>query len=196
MLTMTCACSSKSDNNKAANGDATEQTVGNDGNATEVELTGHVTALSQHIKYIDSQKISAAYAPAREVAKADSAAQVKLASYQNQLGADLQKKQKAIEDKQARNGYLTQESFNADVAAFQKAQQDAENKFVQRQRELMVEVANKQEVVLDSIHSVILYLSETQKLDAVLEKSVGLYFNPALDMTDEVINELNRRLSK
>lgn len=161
-----------------------------------VEPKGHVTDFEKHVRYVDMDKITAQYGPAREVAKADSAAQVKLVSYQNSLGADLQKRQKAIEDKQGRGGYLTQESFNADIAALQKAQQDAETKLAQRQRELMVELAQKTEVVQDSIYSVINYLSEKYQLDAVLDKKLSYYFNPALDMTSDVVKELNARIKK
>lgn len=196
MAVFSTSCSKNNGDDAAKTDDSAQQsgTVAGQ-NASEVSK-GHVTELSNHIRYIDSQRISMAYGPARDAAKADSAAQVKLASYQNTLASDLQRKQTAIEEKQGRGGYLTQESFNNDIADLQKAQQDAEKKLMQRQRELMVEVANKQEVVLDSIHSVIKYLSEQHKLDAVLEKAMGLYFNSALDMTDEVIAELNRRLGK
>lgn len=162
----------------------------------QVELQGHATDFEKHVRYVDMDKIQQQYGPAQELAKADSAAQVKLVSYQNTLAADLQKRQKAIEDKQGRGGYLTQESFNADIAALQKAQQDAETKLAQRQRELMVELAQKTEVVQDSIYSVINFLSEKYKLDAVLDKKLSYYFNPTLDMTPDVVKELNARIKK
>lgn len=184
------SCSSKSEAENGADG--------SEGDATEevADLKGHATDFEKHVRYIDMDKITAQYGPAQEVAKADSLAQVKLASYQNSLANELQRQQKAIEDKQSRNGYLTQESFNADVAALQKAQQDAENKLVQRQRELMVDLAQKTEVVQDSIYSVINYLSEKYQLDAVLDKKLSYYFNPTLDMTADVVKELNARIKK
>lgn len=173
---------------------ATDANVANE--KPEVMLEGHATDFEKHVRYVDMDKVQQQYGPARDLAKADSAAQVKLVSYQNSLGADLQKRQKAIEDKQGRGGYLTQESFNADIAALQKAQQDAENKLVQRQRELALEIAQKTEVVQDSIYNVINYLSEKYQLDAVLDKKLSYYFNPALDMTADVVNELNARIKK
>lgn len=184
------SCSSK--------GEAEEATKGSDSETAETaaNLQGHATDFEKHVRYIDMDKITAQYGPALEVAKADSLAQVKLASYQNTLASDLQRQQKAIEDKQARNGYLTQESFNADVAALQKAQQDAETKLMQRQRELMVDLAQKTEVVQDSIYNVINYLSEKYQLDAVLDKKLSYYFNPTLDMTADVVKELNARIKK
>lgn len=185
---LSTACSGSKDASEPESDDVVAQ--------EKVEPEGYETAFAQHVRYIDMDKITAKYGPALEVAKADSLAQVKLASYQNTLAADLQKQQKAIEDKQSRNGYLTQESFNADVAALQKAQQDAETKLMQRQRELMLDLAQKTEVVQDSIYNVITYVSQKYQLDAVLDKKQGYYFNPALDMTSEVVAELNRRIKK
>ncbi len=169
-----------------------------DAPATKVEVksdsTGkHDTPMAAYIRYVDSQQILAGYALAVEVAKADSAAQIQYASYQNQLGAGLQRRQQQIQEKMQRNGYLSEASYNADVAALQKAQQDAENKLAQRQRDYATDLMNKQQELQDSVKSVIDFISAKYNLDAVLERASGLYFNPALDITDEVLAELNRR---
>ena len=149
--------------------------------------------MAAYIRYIDSQELLANYALALEVAKADSAAQIQLASYQNQLGAGLQRRQQQIQEKMQRNGYLSEASYNADVAALQKAQQDAENKLAQRQRDYATDLMNKQQELHDSVKAVVDYLSAKYQLDAVIDRASGLYFNPALDMTQEVLAELNRR---
>lgn len=171
-----------------------------DAPATKVEVpadsTGkHDTPMAAYIRYVDSQRILAGYALALEVAKADSAAQIQYASYQNQLGAGLQRRQQQIQEKMQRNGYLSEASYNADVAALQKAQQDAENKLAQRQRDYATDLMNKQQELQDSVKSVIDFISAKYNLDAVLDRASGLYFNPALDITDEVLAELNRRYS-
>ncbi|MBD5326229.1 MAG: OmpH family outer membrane protein [Muribaculaceae bacterium] len=153
----------------------------------------HDTPMAAYIRYIDSQELLANYALALEVAKADSAAQIQLASYQNQLGAGLQRRQQQIQEKMQRNGYLSEASYNADVAALQKAQQDAENKLAQRQRDYATDLMNKQQELHDSVKAVVDYLSAKYQLDAVIDRASGLYFNPALDMTQEVLAELNRR---
>jgi len=153
----------------------------------------HDTPMAQYIRYVDGQKILAGYALAAEVAKADSAAQVQFASYSNQLGSGLQRRQQQIQEKMQRNGYLSEASYNADIASLQKAQQDAEAKLAQRQRDYATDLAMKNAELSDSVSSVINYLSKKYKLDAVLDRSAGLYFNPALDITDEVLAELNRR---
>lgn len=163
---------------------------------TEVatDSTGkHDTPMAAYIRYVDSQQILTNYSLATEVAKADSAAQIQLASYQNQLGAGLQRRQQQIQEKQQRNGYLSEASLQADIAALQKAQQDAETKFAQRQRDYAADLMNKQQELHDSVKAVVDYISLKYNLDAVLDRASGLYFNPALDITDEVVAELNRR---
>lgn len=155
----------------------------------------HETPMAAYIRYVDTQKILASYALAAEVAKQDSTAQIKLAAYQNQLASGLQRRQQQIQEKMQRNGYLSEQSYNADVAALQKAQQDAENNFAQRQRDYATDLMAKQQQLNDSVKSVVDFISIKYNLDAVIDKTAGLYFNPALDITDEVLDELNRRYS-
>lgn len=161
--------------------------------ATSDSTGKHSTPMAAYIRYVDTQMILANYPLAIEVAKEDSTAQIKLASYQNQLAAGLQRRQQQIQEKMQRNGYLSEQSYNADVAALQKAQQDAENSFAQRQRDYAMDLMVKQQQLNDSVKSVVDFLSIKYKLDAVIDRTAGLYFNPALDMTEEVLHELNRR---
>lgn len=189
VLTSFASCDTK-ETAEYASGNKTADIV------ASADSTGkHDTPMAAYIRYIDSQRILAGYALATEVAKADSAAQVQLASYSNQLGSGLQRRQQQIQEKVQRNGYLSEASYNADVAAFQKAQQDAEAKLAQRQRDYATDLAMKQAELTDSVASVVNYLSAKYKLDAVLDRAAGMYFNPALDITDEVLFELNRRYS-
>ena len=48
----------------------------------------------------------------------------------------------------------------------------------------------------DSIEAFIKEYNKTRGYDAILYKAVGVYFNPALDITDEVIKGLNARYNK
>lgn len=153
----------------------------------------HATPMAAYIRYVDTQKILSSYTLAREVAKADSAAQIQLASYHQQLTSRIERRGQEIQEKMQRNGYLSEASYNADVAQLQREQQTAENSFAQRQRDYATDLMAKQQQLNDSVKSVIDFLSLKYNLDAVIDKSAGLYFNPTLDITDEVLNELNRR---
>lgn len=161
---------------------------------SKTDSTGaHQTPMSAYIRYVDTQRILSSYVLALEVAKADSAAQIQLASYHQSLASGIERRGQQIQEKAQRNGYLSEASYNADLTQLQRAQQDAENKFAQRQRDYASDLMAKQQQLNDSVKSVIDYLSIKYNLDAVIDKSAGLYFNPALDITDEVLTELNRR---
>jgi Skp family chaperone for outer membrane proteins len=120
-------------------------------------------------------------------------AQIKLASYHNQLLAPINKKAEEVQNKYQEGRYLSQASFESDQAALQKMQQDASSRFESRQVEFMTQLADMQKQIQDSIDSVVKHICEAKGYDAILNSAAGLYFNPALDITDEVVNELNRR---
>ncbi len=151
------------------------------------------SVLAAYIRYVDTQRILSEYTLAREVAKTDSAAQIQLAALQNQLGNNLSNRAQQIQEKYQRGGYINESAYQADVASYNKAQQDAENRIAQRQRDYATDMMNKQVELHDSIKSVVDAICQKQNLDAILSDQAGLYFNPSLDITDEVIAELNRR---
>ncbi|MBE6304663.1 MAG: OmpH family outer membrane protein [Bacteroidales bacterium] len=190
LLMSTTSCS-----NNESNTEVSEESVAAGASAVQKDSVGHVTEFAKHVRYVDMQKVQAQYTSWQELVKLQNDYAEKFAAYQNELGASLQKKQTAIEEKRSRNGYLTQESFAQDVADFEKAQNDANNKLAARQEKYALEINKKQEVILDSVYSVINDMSVKYQLDAVLEKSAGLYLNPQLNLTDEVIEELNRRIA-
>lgn len=151
------------------------------------------SALAAYIRYVDTQRILMEYTLAREVAKTDSTAQIQLAALQNQLSSNLNSRAQQIQEKAQRGGYINESAYNADMASLQKAQQDAENRMAQRQRDYATDMMNKQVELHDSIKSVVDDVCHELKLDAVLSEQSGLYFNPSLDITDVVVAELNRR---
>lgn len=184
---VSCSKTSESDNSKAGVENAAVL-------ESKTDTTGaHQTPMSAYIRYVDTQKIMSTYVLALEVAKADSMAQIQLASYHQQLLSGIERRGQQIQEKAQRNGYLSEASYNADITSLQRAQQDAENKFAQRQRDYAADLMAKNLQLNDSVKSVIDDISIRYNLDAVIDKSAGLYFNPVLDITDEVIAELNRR---
>jgi outer membrane protein len=53
-----------------------------------------------------------------------------------------------------------------------------------------------QQAVNDSIKAFIAEYNKTRGYDAILIKNATLYINPALDITDEVVEGLNARYNK
>ena len=185
----TTSCSKQEDGAAIEKGalDATTTEAAND-------TTGaRATALAAYIRYVDMTRLQAEYTLFKEYANADSVAQIKLASYHNQLLAPINKKAEEVQTKYQEGRYLSQASLESDQNALQKMQQDASSRFESRQVEFMTQLADMQKQIQDSIDSVVKHICETKGYDAILNSAAGLYFNPALDITDEVVNELNRR---
>lgn len=183
------SCNSK----EASNASTKKQSIATTTEAATDSAGARPTALAAYIRYVDTQRILMEYTLAREVAKTDSTAQIQLAALQNQLSSNLNSRAQQIQEKAQRGGYINESAYNADMASLQKAQQDAENRMAQRQRDYATDMMNKQVELHDSIKSVVDDICREHKLDAVLSEQAGLYFNPALDITDIVIAELNRR---
>lgn len=146
-----------------------------------------------NIRYIDADSIAAHYNLAKDFKEAQIRSFSKIDNAQRTRGAELQKLGNSIQQKMNSNGYLSQESYKADVDNFNKKQSDAENYIASLQREAEQEMIQQQIQLTDSIESFIKEYNAKKHYDAILYKAAGVYFNPELDITDEVIKGLNAR---
>lgn len=164
--------------------------------ANPSDSTAVASAANINIRYIDEDSISANYNLAKDFKEASIRAFSKLESAQQSRGAEIQRFGAQIEEKMRSNGYLSEASYNADVAKFQKMQQDAQNYLANLQRNTEQELAQQQAQLQDSLTSFIKEYNAKKGYDAILFKAAGVYFNPALDITNEVIEGLNARYNK
>ncbi|MDE6190900.1 MAG: OmpH family outer membrane protein [Muribaculum sp.] len=163
--------------------------------APSKESTSEKT-ISVNIRYIDADSIAAHYNLAKDFKEAQIRSFSKIDNAQRTRGAELQKLGNSIQQKVNSNGYLSQESYKADVDNFNKKQSDAENYIASLQREAEQEMIQQQMQLTDSIESFIKEYNAKKHYDAILYKAAGVYFNPELDITDEVIKGLNARYNK
>ena len=75
-------------------------------------------------------------------------------------------------------------------------QQDAEQSLAAMQRSTEQELNQLQQAMNDSINAFIADYNKSKGYDAILFRHAGVYFNPALDITDEVVEGLNARYNK
>ncbi len=149
-----------------------------------------------NIRYIDADSIAAHYNLAKDFKEAQMRQVSKIDNAQRSRGAEIQKLANQIQQKINSNGYLSQESFNADQELLNKKNTEAQNYLASLQREAEQEMIQQQMQLSDSIEAFIKEYNKTRGYDAILYKAVGVYFNPALDITDEVIKGLNARYNK
>ncbi len=166
-----------------------------DATKTETKVES-APAVTLNIRYIDGDSIAAHYNLAKDFKEAQLRSFSKIDNAQRTRGAELQKLGSSIQQKVNNNGYLSEASYKADVESFNKKQAEAENYLASLQREAEQEMIQQHVQLNDSIEAFIKDYNAKKGYDAILFKNAGVYFNPALDITDEVIKGLNARYNK
>ena len=177
----------------ACSGSKTEEAAAPAVKATPAEVAA---AQAINIRYIDADSIMANYILAQEIQELSLSTMSKISSTEQARAAEIQKLAASIEQKGRNNGYLSQESYEADMANLNKKQQDAQNVLGTMQRRAQQEMMQRQIELNDSLESFIKDYNKEKGYDAILFKAAGVYFNPALDITIEVIKGMNARYEK
>lgn len=175
---------------------ATNKSTAAPADAAATANDGGTTAAIINIRYIDGDSVLTHYQLAKDFQEATMRAVQRLDNARNSKGMEIQKFASSIEQKARSNGYLTEASYNADMQKLQKMQQDAENYLAGLSRNADNELAQQQIELNDSIEKFIKEYNATKGYDAILYKNAGVFFNPALDITNEVIEGLNARYTK
>ena len=148
------------------------------------------------IRYIDEDSIMANYNLAKDINEAMLRRQNQYDAAQKQRGSDISKFGNAMQQKYQNNQYLTEEAFNADQAKLQKMQADAENYLANLQQSIANELNQSQIQLLDSIDNFLKDYAKKKGFDMVLRKSATLFIDEKYDVTEEVIDGLNKRYNK
>lgn len=153
-------------------------------------------AASLNIRYIDLDSISANYNLVKDYNEINVRTMSKLESAQRAKQQELQKRAAEIENKARNNGYISQSTYEADMQKFQQQQRAAEVYLGKMQEQAQQEALDQNMALQDSLNNFITDYVKTHNYDAILFKNAGAYFNPALDITKEVIEGLNARYKK
>ncbi len=148
------------------------------------------------IRYIDEDSIMANYNLAKDINEAMLRRQNQYDAAQKQRANDISKFGNAMQQKYQNNQYLTEEAFNADQAKLQKMQADAENYLGNLQQSISNELNQSQIQLLDSIDNFLKDYAKKKGFDMVLRKSATLYIDEKYDVTEEVVEGLNKRYNK
>lgn len=101
-----------------------------------------------------------------------------------------------MQNKYQNNQYTSEQAFNADQTKLQQMQTNASAAMEKMQRSNLEAAAAADKVVQDSIHNFIDRYNARHHYDAILLKGATLYINPALDITEEVVEGLNAGYTK
>lgn len=148
------------------------------------------------IRYVDEDSIMANYNLAKDINEAMLRKQNQFDAAQAQRSNEISKFASSMEQKYKNNGYLSEESFNADQATLAKKQREAENYLGNMQQNMQNDLNQSQQQLLDSIDNFMKEYAKQKGFDMVIRKSATLYIDPKYDVTDEVIAGLNKRYTK
>ena len=168
----------------------------NEKKPAEVAKAGGAALENLKIRYIDEDSIMANYNLAKDINEAMLRRQNQFDAAQKQRGNEISKFGNAMQQKYQNNQYLTEEAFNADQAKLQKMQADAENYLASLQQSIQNELNQSQIQLLDSIDNFMKDYAKKKGFDMVLRKSATLYIDEKYDVTNEVIEGLNKRYNK
>lgn len=159
-------------------------------------VTGDSFEPTTNIRYYNLDSVMSQYNLCKDLNEVMMAKQNNIEAEQRAKSAEIQRKQKSIESKARNNGYLTEQSYNADMQAYQNMVDQAQRYLANLQQEAAIESANQQQQFVDSLNNYLVIYNATKHYDAIFAKNLGDYFNPALDITDEIVAGLNARYVK
>lgn len=149
-----------------------------------------------NIRYVDQDSLLANYNLAKDY---EEFIMRTTSNYERQIQTkenELRQFATQIEQKRQTNAYLSQASYEGDLQKLDKMQKDAAAYIAELERKAQEENMRLRKEIQDSINSVLIDYNNQYHYDAILWKSVGAIWNDSLDVTADVLNELNARYTK
>ena len=171
------------DGNDAEKADSTKKEVKGEQKGTAYEA-------KTNIRYVDRDTLLAHYDYAIEQNKVLEQMDLDLQAFQTQLARNLQNKQAAMQQKMNSNAY-TEATYKSDMEELQRLDQSSQAQYQQRALAETQRAADITKAVRDKVDAYIVKYNDAHHYDAILYKDAGLYFNPALDITGEIVKGLN-----
>lgn len=147
-------------------------------------------------RYVDIDTVLSKYNLAKDYNEEMTRKQTQMENELKTHQTSLQNKANAIQQKMQNNGYTSEASYKADSDQLAAMQNNAQKKMGELETKFQNDAMKAQQTVQDSIDAFIKDYNATRGYDAILFKNATLYINPALDITDEVVEGLNARYNK
>lgn len=182
------SCSDNSTNDSAKDADKAKNET--------AKATSDKFEPTTNIRYYNMDSVMNNYEMVKTFNEVNLRTMTELQNAEQSRGNEIQRMANSIQQKAQSNGYLSEASYNADVTALNQKQQQAQNYLGSLQAKAQQEAMRQQQVFLDSLNNFLADYNRTHHYDAILIYSPGEIFNPALDITDEVLAGLNARYKK
>jgi len=150
-------------------------------------------AMSSQIGVLDVDKIiqesTAVIDIQKKVDAKKSAYEAEITKKQTQLESE----QKKIEDKKST---LSKEAFDKEVKNFEAKVEDLKTYIDRKQNSLKKASIDAMSKVNDKVKAIVTEIAKEKKLDAIIPSSQTLYYKDELDITPEVLANLNKKITK
>ncbi len=126
--------------------------------------------------------------------------QNKVSKKQDEYQKEVTKKQNALEAEQkkieGKKNVLSKEALDKEVVAFEKKVEDLKAFVDKRQNSLKKASLDAMGKVNDKIKDIITDISKEKDLDLIVPSAQALYYKDELDISAEVLNRLNKKITK
>jgi len=173
--------------------------IGNTGKKAEKAEGTETTAVAGDIVYIQIDKIILGYDMYNDLGGDLEAKKQNIENDINKKGRKLESDMKAFEN-QINKGLMTRSVAEKQQQSLLQRQQELQDLAAQKQNELMEENTVLMNQVMDAIKTYLETYNESHQFAAILTTSestnVVMVGNPALDITDEILEGLNAEYAK
>lgn len=152
-----------------------------------------LTANAGGIGIIDVEKIIKESSAMRDI-------QSKIEKKQDDYQKQVEKKQSELEAEQKRiegkRNVLSKEAFEKETVAFEKKLDELKTFVDKKQNSLKKASMDAMGKVNDKVKDIISDIAKEKDLDVITPAAQTLYFKDDLDVTDEVLKRLNKKITK
>lgn len=166
---------------------------------TDAKISGiiaHADSMLPNYRYVDLDSVLSNYNLAKDYNEEMLRMQSNMQSEMKRHENSLQSLATTIQNKIQNNSYLSEASYQAEQKQYADMQNKAQRALANLQSNFENTAMLAQKNVNDSIEAFIQQYNMTKGYDAIFIKTATLYINPALDITNEVIEGLNARYNK
>ena len=148
------------------------------------------------IAYIEVDSLMTQFEFAKERSKELEKKSLNARNTLNQKGNQLQAAANNFQQKLQNNGFTSREQAEGVQAALQRQQSDLATLQARLENELASEQQKFLQALQDSLDNFLTTYNKDKKYDMIINKSAILYSDKKYDITQEVINGLNKRYKK
>lgn len=148
------------------------------------------------IRYLNEDSLLNSYLLAKDINEAVTKLQTQYDAAEKQRSDQINKFGNSMQQKYKNNEYLNEQAFNADQAKLQQMQNDAANYLGGLQRDAQNQMADLQKQLKDKVDAFVADYAKKNNIDLVLYKSATLFIDEKYDITNDVIEGLNKEYNK